>query len=101
MIENAHKKLEHAEHEHGGMTEELRKRTLVDAAVEVGPALFFSLLIITLSFLPVFSLEAQEGRLFTPLALTKTYSKAAAAGLSVPPIPVLMILIIKKRQKRM
>ena len=95
MIENAHKKLEHAEHEHGGMTEELRKRTLVDAAVEVGPALFFSLLIITLSFLPVFSLEAQEGRLFTPLALTKTYSMAAAAGLSVTLIPVLMIMFIK------
>jgi Cu(I)/Ag(I) efflux system membrane protein CusA/SilA len=95
MIENAHKKLEHAEHEHGGMTEELRKRTLVDAAVEVGPALFFSLLIITLSFLPVFSLEAQEGRLFTPLALTKTYSMAAAAGLSVTLMPVLMIMFIK------
>ena len=95
MIENAHKKLEHAEQEHGGMTETLRKKTLVDAAVEVGPALFFSLLIITLSFLPVFTLEAQEGRLFKPLALTKTYSMAAAAGLSVTLIPVLMVMLIK------
>ncbi len=95
MIENAHKKLEHAEHEHGGMTESLRKQTLVEAAVEVGPALFFSLLIITLSFLPVFSLEAQEGKLFKPLALTKTYSMAAAAGLSITLIPVLMIMFIK------
>ncbi|WP_339500709.1 efflux RND transporter permease subunit, partial [Pseudomonas canadensis] len=95
MIENAHKKLEHAEHEHGGMTEKLRRKTLIEAAVEVGPALFFSLLIITLSFLPVFSLEAQEGKLFKPLALTKTYSMAAAAGLSVTLIPVLMIMFIK------
>lgn len=95
MIENAHKKLEHAEQEHGGMTESLRKQTLIEAAVEVGPALFFSLLIITLSFLPVFSLEAQEGKLFKPLALTKTYSMAAAAGLSITLIPVLMIMFIK------
>lgn len=95
MIENAHKKLEHAEEEHGGMTEKLRRTTLIDAAVEVGPALFFSLLIITLSFLPVFSLEAQEGKLFKPLALTKTYSMAAAAGLSVTLIPVLMIMFIR------
>ena len=95
MIENAHKRLEHVEHEHGGMTEKLRRRTIVDAAAEVGPALFFSLLIITLSFLPVFSLEAQEGKLFKPLALTKTYSMAAAAGLSVTLIPVLMVMFIK------
>lgn len=95
MVENAHKKLEHAAHEHGGMTEKLRRSTLIEAAVEVGPALFFSLLIITLSFLPVFSLEAQEGKLFKPLALTKTYSMAAAAGLSVTLIPVLMIMFIK------
>ena len=100
MIENAHKKLEHAEEEHGGMTEALRKQTLVEAAVEVGPALFFSLLIITLSFLPVFTLEAQEGRLFRPLALTKTYSMAAAAGLSVTLIPVLMVMFIKGRIRR-
>ena len=97
MIENAHKKLEYAEAEHGGLTEALRRSVLIDAAVEVGPALFFSLLIITLSFLPVFSLEAQEGRLFRPLALTKTYSMAAAAALSVTLIPVLMAMLIKGR----
>ena len=100
MIENAHKKLEHAEAEQGGMTEELRRKVLVEAAVEVGPALFFSLLIITLSFLPVFSLEAQEGRLFKPLALTKTYSMAAAAALSITLIPVLMVMFVKGRIRR-
>ncbi|MES2136894.1 MAG: efflux RND transporter permease subunit, partial [Pseudomonadota bacterium] len=100
MIENAHKKLEHAEEEQGGMTEALRRTVLVEAAVEVGPALFFSLLIITLSFLPVFSLEAQEGRLFKPLALTKTYSMAAAAALSITLIPVLMVMFVKGRIRR-
>jgi Cu(I)/Ag(I) efflux system membrane protein CusA/SilA len=95
MIENAHKKLEHAAHELGELTNKMRKKVLVEAAVEVGPALFFSLLIITLSFLPVFSLEAQEGKLFKPLALTKTYSMAAAAGLSITLIPVLMLIFIK------
>ncbi len=95
MIENAHKKLEHARDEHGELSEKMRRSVLVDAAVEVGPALFFSLIIITLSFLPVFSLEAQEGKLFKPLALTKTYSMAAAAGLSVTLIPVLMVMFIK------
>jgi hypothetical protein len=68
-----------------------------DAAAEVGPALFFSLLIITLSFIPVFTLEAQEGRLFSPLAFTKTYAMAAAAGLSVTLIPVLMGYLIRGR----
>jgi len=100
MIENAHKKLEHAEEVEGGMTEALRRKVLVEAAVEVGPALFFSLLIITLSFLPVFSLEAQEGRLFKPLALTKTYSMAAAAALSITLIPVLMVMFVKGRIRR-
>ena len=100
MIENAHKKLEHAEEAAGGMTEGLRRKVLVEAAVEVGPPLFFSLLIITLSFLPVFSLEAQEGRLFKPLALTKTYSMAAAAGLSITLIPVLMVMFVKGRIRR-
>ena len=100
MIENAHKKLEHAEEEEGELSEATRRKVLVEAAVEVGPALFFSLLIITLSFLPVFSLEAQEGRLFKPLALTKTYSMAAAAGLSVTLIPVLMVMFIKGRIRR-
>jgi Cu(I)/Ag(I) efflux system membrane protein CusA/SilA len=96
MIENAHKKLEHA----GGneaISERKRIQLLVEAAVEVGPALFFSLLIITLSFLPVFTLEAQEGRLFQPLALTKTYSMAAAAALSITLVPVLMTIFIKGR----
>ena len=68
-----------------------------DAAVQVGPALFFSLLIITLSFVPVFTLQAQEGRLFSPLAYTKTYAMAAAAGLAVTLVPVLMGYLIRGR----
>ncbi|MDV3258117.1 MAG: efflux RND transporter permease subunit [Sphingomonas sp.] len=100
MIENAHKKLEHAEEEEGALSDASRRKVLVEAAVEVGPALFFSLLIITLSFLPVFSLEAQEGRLFKPLALTKTYSMAAAAALSVTLIPVLMVMFIRGKIRR-
>jgi len=96
MIENAHKKLEHAG-ANEGISDRRRTQLLVEAAVEVGPALFFSLLIITLSFLPVFTLEAQEGRLFQPLALTKTYSMAAAAALSVTLVPVLMTIFIKGR----
>ena len=94
MVENAHKKLEHAR-ANEGISEQRRVKILVDAAVEVGPALFFSLLIITLSFLPVFTLEAQEGRLFRPLALTKTYSMAAAAGLSITLVPVLIAMFVK------
>ena len=97
MIENAHKKLEHARDPNGGIGEEVRRKVITEAAVEVGPALFFSLLIITLSFLPVFTLEAQEGRLFRPLALTKTYAMAAAAGLSITLVPMLMIMFIKGR----
>ncbi|MDP8994210.1 MAG: CusA/CzcA family heavy metal efflux RND transporter [Pseudomonadota bacterium] len=97
MIENAHKKLEHARADGGELTEERRRQVITEAAVEVGPALFFSLLIITLSFLPVFTLEAQEGRLFRPLALTKTYAMAAAAGLSITLVPVLMVMFIKGR----
>ena len=97
MIENAHKKLEHARAPDGIISEPERRRVVVEAAVEVGPALFFSLLIITLSFLPIFTLEAQEGRLFRPLALTKTYAMAAAAGLSVTLVPVLMVMFIKGR----
>jgi Cu(I)/Ag(I) efflux system membrane protein CusA/SilA len=97
MIENAHKKLERWAHEHPGETlaGETRWRVITDAAVEVGPALFFSLLIITLSFIPVFTLQAQEGRLFRPLAFTKTYAMAAAAILSVTLIPVLMGYLIR------
>ena len=99
MIENAHKHIERWRHAHPG--EDLQGddqwRVIGDAATEVGPALFFSLLIITLSFIPVFTLEAQEGRLFSPLAFTKTYAMAAAAGLSVTLIPVLMGYLIRGR----
>ena len=92
MIENAHKKVESWQHKHPGeiLKGEAHWQVMTDAAIEVGPALFFSLLIITLSFIPVFTLEAQEGRLFAPLAFTKTYAMAAAAGLSVTLIPILM-----------
>ena len=97
MIENAHKKLEHFRHEHEGRDPQGSERlqVMAEAAAEVGPALFFSLLIITLSFVPVFTLQAQEGRLFAPLAYTKTYAMAAAAGLSVTLIPVLMFWFIR------
>jgi copper/silver efflux system protein len=99
MIENAHKKLEAWQHEHPGasLQGDERWQVITKAAEEVGPALFFSLLIITLSFVPVFTLEAQEGRLFGPLAFTKTYAMAAAAGLSVTLIPVLMGYWIRGR----
>jgi Cu(I)/Ag(I) efflux system membrane protein CusA/SilA len=99
MIENAHKHLERWRAENPGraMAGDERWRVVGDAAAEVGPALFFSLLIITLSFIPVFTLEAQEGRLFAPLAYTKTYAMAAAAGLSVTLIPVLMGYLIRGR----
>jgi len=99
MIENAHKKLEAWRHTHGGAEPVATQRIelITQAAVEVGPALFVSLLIITLSFVPVFTLQAQEGRLFAPLAYTKTYAMAAAAGLSVTLIPVLMIAFIRGR----
>lgn len=99
MIENAHKHLERWGHEHPGqvLTGEPRWRVIGEAAAEVGPALFFSLLIITLSFIPVFTLQAQEGRLFAPLAYTKTYAMAAAAGLAVTLIPVLMGYLIRGR----
>ena len=99
MIENAHKHLEAWAHEHPGekLRGDARWHVIGDAAVEVGPALFFSLLIITLSFIPVFTLEAQEGRMFSPLAFTKTYAMAAAAGLAVTLIPVLMGYLIRGR----
>ncbi|HQS58793.1 MAG: CusA/CzcA family heavy metal efflux RND transporter [Gallionellales bacterium 35-53-114] len=97
MIENAHKHLERWTHEHpdNALSGEARWHVIADAAAEVGPALFFSLLIITLSFVPVFTLEAQEGRLFSPLAFTKTYAMAAAAVLSATLIPVLMGYLIR------
>ncbi|MEC9365182.1 MAG: CusA/CzcA family heavy metal efflux RND transporter [Pseudomonadota bacterium] len=91
MVENAHKKIEQAP------PDARRPALIAEAATEVGPALFFSLLIITVSFLPVFTLQAQEGRLFAPLAYTKTYAMAAAAGLSVTLVPVLMTLFIRGR----
>ncbi|UUT23525.1 efflux RND transporter permease subunit [Pseudomonas sp. T8] len=99
MIENAHKKLEAWHQAHPGHTlqGEQRWQVITAAATEVGPALFFCLLIITLSFIPVFTLEAQEGRLFGPLAFTKTYAMAAAAGLSVTLVPVLMGYWIRGR----
>ncbi len=99
MIENAHKQLERWRHQH--LSQELPAAQHWDiiaaAASEVGPALFFSLLIITLSFIPIFALQAQEGRLFGPLALTKSYAMAAAAGLSVTLVPVLMGYWIRGR----
>ncbi|WP_341714896.1 efflux RND transporter permease subunit [Limnobacter sp.] len=97
MIENAHKHLEQWEHDNPGQKLEgaARWQVIGDAAVEVGPALFSSLLVITLSFIPVFTLEAQEGRLFAPLAYTKTYAMAASAGLAITLIPVLMGYLIR------
>jgi len=97
MIENAHKHIEAWHHQHPDqqLTGETHWQVIGDAAAEVGPALFFSLLIITLSFIPVFTLEAQEGRLFSPLAFTKSYAMAAAAGLAVTLIPVLMGYLIR------
>ncbi|MEO8297940.1 MAG: efflux RND transporter permease subunit [Burkholderiales bacterium] len=99
MIENAHRRIEAWQHAHPDQRLEgsERWRVITEAAEEVGPALFFSLLIITLSFIPVFTLQAQEGRLFGPLAYTKTYAMAAAAGLSVTLIPVLMGYWIRGR----
>ncbi len=96
MIENMHKHLEHFEQENQRSPNNKEHWKLVsEASIEVGPALFFSLLIITLSFVPVFALEAQEGRLFSPLAYTKTFAMAAAAVLSITLVPVLMGFFIK------
>ncbi|WP_282351371.1 efflux RND transporter permease subunit [Pseudomonas sp. PS01303] len=99
MIENAHKKVEawHAANPGEELKGERHWHVMTEAAAEVGPALFFCLLIITLSFIPVFTLQAQEGRLFGPLAFTKTYAMAAAAGLSVTLVPVLMGYWIRGR----
>jgi Cu(I)/Ag(I) efflux system membrane protein CusA/SilA len=91
MIENAHKHLERAK------PDASRVRTLTEAAIEVGPALFFSLAVIVVSFLPVFTLEAQEGRMFRPLALTKSFAMAGGALLSITLVPVLMILFVRGR----
>ncbi|MCE7520034.1 efflux RND transporter permease subunit [Halomonas titanicae] len=92
LIENLHKHMERTP-----LTRENRWKVVADSAVEVGPALFFSLLIITVSFVPVFTLEAQEGRMFSPLAFTKTYAMAASAGLAVTLVPVLMGYFIRGR----
>ncbi len=89
MVENAHKHLER------DSDKKPRREILIDAAVEVGPSLFFSLLIVTASFLPIFALEAQEGRLFKPLAFTKTYAMAGAALLSITVVPALMIWLVR------
>jgi Cu(I)/Ag(I) efflux system membrane protein CusA/SilA len=99
MIENVHKKIEAWNRAHPGASlhGEAHWQVMGEAAAEVGPALFFSLLIITLSFIPIFTLQAQEGRLFGPLAFTKTYAMAGAAGLSVTLIPVLMGYWIRGR----
>jgi len=91
MIENAHKHLERAP------PDKPRIEILIEAASEVGPALFFSLLVITVSFLPIFTLEAEEGRLFGPLAYTKTFAMAAAALLSVTLVPALMVVFVRGR----
>lgn len=97
MIENAHKHIEAWEEAHPGadLAGAERWKVITEAAVEVGPALFMSLLIITLSFIPIFTLEGQEGRLFGPLAWTKTWSMAASAFLAVVLVPVLMGLWIR------
>ncbi|PHV05913.1 CusA/CzcA family heavy metal efflux RND transporter [Janthinobacterium sp. BJB412] len=99
LIENAHKHLEAWGHVHPGETINAKQRwdIVTEASIEVGPALFFSLLIVTLSFIPVFGLEAQEGKLFAPLAYTKTYTLAAAAALAITLIPVLMGYLIRGR----
>ncbi len=97
MIENAHKHIEAWHHQHPDqkLDGDTHWSVIANAAAEVGPALFFCLLIITLSFIPVFTLEAQEGRLFSPLAFTKSYAMAASAGLAVTLIPVLMGYLIR------
>jgi Cu(I)/Ag(I) efflux system membrane protein CusA/SilA len=102
MIENAHKHIEAWHRAHPGelLRGEAHWRVTGEAATEVGPALFFSLLIVVLSFVPVLTLEAQEGRMFAPLAFTKTYAMAAAAGLSITLIPVLMGYLVRGRIPR-
>jgi Cu(I)/Ag(I) efflux system membrane protein CusA/SilA len=95
MIENMHKHMERLVLQGKALTNENRWQVVEESAAEVGPALFFSLLIITVSFVPVFTLEAQEGRMFSPLAFTKTYAMAASAALAVTLVPVLMGYFIR------
>jgi Cu(I)/Ag(I) efflux system membrane protein CusA/SilA len=96
IVENAHRKLEHAQPE----DEPSRRTLIVDAMQEVGPSIFFSLLVMTVSFLPVFTLQGVEGRLFSPLAFTKTYSMLFASLLSVTLIPALAVLVVRGRIRR-
>ena len=95
MVEHGHKKLEQARANGRQLSHSEFRQTIIDACLDVGPALFFSLLVITVSFLPVFMLEAQEGRLFAPLAYTKTFAMAAAAILAITLIPVLMLYFLR------
>lgn len=95
MVEHGHKKLEQARANGRQLTTTEFRQTIIDACLDVGPALFFSLLVITVSFLPVFMLEAQEGRLFAPLAYTKTFAMASAAILAITLIPVLMLYFLR------
>ncbi|GAB57160.1 efflux RND transporter permease subunit [Rheinheimera nanhaiensis] len=95
MVEHGHKKLEQARSDGRSLSKAEFRQTIIDACLDVGPALFFSLLVITVSFLPVFMLEAQEGRLFAPLAYTKTFAMAAAALLAITLIPVLMLYFLR------
>ena len=95
MVEHGHKKLEQARSDGRPLSKTEFRQTIIDACLDVGPALFFSLLVITVSFLPVFMLEAQEGRLFAPLAYTKTFAMAAAALLAITLIPVLMLYFLR------
>ncbi|MEH8018753.1 CusA/CzcA family heavy metal efflux RND transporter [Rheinheimera muenzenbergensis] len=95
MVEHGHKKLEQARAAGKQLNKAEFRQTIIDACLDVGPALFFSLLVITVSFLPVFMLEAQEGRLFAPLAYTKTFAMAAAAILAITLIPVLMLYLLR------
>ncbi len=95
MVEHGHKKLEQARSDGRTLSKAGFRQTIIEACLDVGPALFFSLLVITVSFLPVFMLEAQEGRLFAPLAYTKTFAMAAAALLAITLIPVLMLYFLR------
>ena len=95
MVEHGHKKLEQARANNRILSPSEFRQTIIEACLDVGPALFFSLLVITVSFMPVFLLEAQEGRLFAPLAFTKTFAMAAAAILAITLIPVLMLFLLR------
>jgi Cu(I)/Ag(I) efflux system membrane protein CusA/SilA len=98
MVENGHKHLEREPARADGGRP--RREVLIEAAAEVGPSLFFSLLIITISFVPIFALEGQAGRLFKPLAFTKTYAMAGAALLSLTVVPVLMIALVRGKDRK-